>query len=59
VVFVVVNNKDRVATPLERGRVSIDGEMRAASTGSALSGETGAMVAVTLPAQGAEPDEKE
>ena len=48
-----------IGSPREGGRLSIDAEMRAASTGSALSGETGAMVAVTLPAQGAEPDEKE
>jgi hypothetical protein len=58
---VVVNNEDGLATLSRKrtigsprddgGRVSIDGGMYAASTETALSGETGAMVAVMLPAR--------
>ena len=60
VVFVVVNSEAGVATlsrkraigsPRDGGRVSVDGEMCEAITGSALSGETGATVAVILPAR--------
>jgi len=55
---VVVKSEDGVATlsrkraigsPRDGGRVSINGDMRAASIGSALSDETDATVAVTLP----------
>jgi len=56
----VVNSEDWVATPSRKrasgsprdgGRASVDGEMWAASVGSALNGETGARVAVILPAR--------
>ena len=46
-----LSRKRMIGSPRDGGRVSADGEILEASTGSALNGEVGATVAVILPAR--------